>query len=198
MWRSKLSAILAMTPASEVLSAYAALASAHSIPPAMRAAAILGASRHWPMEIKDELADEMWQRCAMPPVREYLARYRPYFSWDGLRRWIRAGHSVGLHTRTHPDCGRLASSAVQAEIVAPAFALRSELGLESVPFSYPFGRRLAHDTEQRLVQEGTVSCALGISGFSRASTPPERLERACIEHVPRWDVFGRALLRSLR
>ncbi len=198
MWRSKLSALLALRSSRSVVAAYADLAADHGLPPVVRADAVLGASRNWPMELKDVLADELWERCAMPPVAGYLERYQPYFSWDGLRRWIDAGHSVGLHTATHPDCSRLDRSAVEAEIVAPAAVLRSELGLESVPFSYPFGCRFPSEVERRLVHERVVTCALGVAGFSALGTAPERLERACIEHFPRWDVFGRTFVGSLR
>jgi peptidoglycan/xylan/chitin deacetylase (PgdA/CDA1 family) len=196
MWRSKLSAVLALRSSSSVVGAYADLACDHGLPPVARADAVLRASRDWPMEVKDGLADELWERCAMPPVADYLERYRPYFSWDGLRRWTDAGHSVGLHTATHPDCSRLEPSAADAEVVAPAALLRAELGLESVPFSYPFGCRLPSEVERSLVREGVVTCALGVAGFSPAGTAPERLERACIEHVPLWDVFGRTLVGS--
>jgi peptidoglycan/xylan/chitin deacetylase (PgdA/CDA1 family) len=193
MWRNKLSAIVTTVPAAVVASGYGELAARRGL----AAGDVLSASWRWPMADKDALADELWARCGMPPLDQYLARYQPYFSWDGLRAWIAEGHAVGLHTRTHPLCERLAPDEVEAEIVAPAAQLRAELGLERVPLSYPFGSRLPAATERRLVETGVVSCALGVRGFSPQGTPPHRLDRATIEHDTRWHVFGRALVRSL-
>jgi peptidoglycan/xylan/chitin deacetylase (PgdA/CDA1 family) len=193
MWRNKLSAILATAPAPMVAAAYDDMAARRGL----ASGDVLGASRHWPMADKDVLADELWAHCGMPPLERYLDRYRPYFSWNGLRAWIARGHAVGLHTHTHPLCERLGPDEIEAEIVTPAARLRAELGLERVPLSYPFGSRLPADAERRLVDAGVVSCALGVRGFSPRGTPPHRLERATIEHDTRWHVFGRALVRSL-
>jgi peptidoglycan/xylan/chitin deacetylase (PgdA/CDA1 family) len=193
MWRNKLSAIVATTPRDAVERAHRALAAERRL----AGAELLAASWAWPAADKDALADALWERCGMPPLDRYLARHRPYFTWDGLRAWIAAGHSVGLHTRTHPLCERLSPAEVEAEIVAPAAWLREELGLERVPLSYPFGSRLPAAAERRVVETGVVSCALGVRGFSPRGTPPHRLERATIEHDTRWQVFGRTLVRSI-
>jgi peptidoglycan/xylan/chitin deacetylase (PgdA/CDA1 family) len=193
MWRNKLSAILARTPRPAVQRAHAALAAERGI----AGGDLLTASWNWPSADKDALADALWERCGMPPLGQYLAQHQPYFTWDGLRAWIDAGHSVGLHTRTHPLCDRLTDAEVEAEIVQPAALLRERLGLDRVPLSYPFGARLPAAAERRVVETGAVSCALGVRGFSPRGTRPHRLERATIEHDTRWQVFGRSLVRSL-
>jgi peptidoglycan/xylan/chitin deacetylase (PgdA/CDA1 family) len=193
MWRNKLSAILARTPAGVVERAYGTLAAERGL----AVGDLLAASWQWRAADKDALADALWERCGMPPLEQYLARYAPYFTWDGLREWIDAGHSVGLHTRTHPLCERLSPAEIETEIVEPAAELRERLGIEHVPLSYPFGSRLPVVAERRLVESGVVSCALGVRGFSPHGTPPHRLERATIEHDTRWQVFGRALVGSL-
>jgi peptidoglycan/xylan/chitin deacetylase (PgdA/CDA1 family) len=194
MWRNKLSATVAMSAPERVASAYAALAAERGLP----AGPVLEASRDWPMAAKDELADELWRRCDMPPLADFLTAERPYFSWDGLRSWIAAGHDVGLHTHTHPRCDRLDAAAVDREVREPAELLRRELSLDGVALSYPFGLRLEAATERRLVDEGVITCALGIRGFSPLGTPPHRLERATLEQQMRWEVFGRPLVRSFR
>jgi peptidoglycan/xylan/chitin deacetylase (PgdA/CDA1 family) len=192
MWRNKLSAMVSMS--SRAQDVYADLAAERNL----AGGPLLGASRSWPMADKDVIADQLWRRCDMPPLQDYLARERPYFTWDGLRSWIAAGHSVGLHTRTHPRCDRLVPADVDREIAAPAAQLRVELGLDAVPLSYPFGLRLAPDTEEALVRDGVVSSAFGIRGFAPRGTPSQRLERAPLEKRMRWEVFGRSLARSFR
>jgi peptidoglycan/xylan/chitin deacetylase (PgdA/CDA1 family) len=194
MWRNKLSATMALTAPERLAAAYAGLAAERGL----ATGPVLEASRDWPMADKDDLADELWRRCEMPPLDEYLAEERPYFTWDGLRSWIAAGHDVGLHTDTHPRCDRLDDAAIELEIRRPAQLLRRTLGLDGVALSYPFGLRLPAPVERGLVEDGVVSSALGIRGFSPLGTPPRALERATLEQHMRWEVFGRPLVRSLR
>ena len=83
---------------------------------------------------------------------------------------------------------------MRAEIVEPARRLSVELGVASLAFSYPFGRRCSAAHERMLVQAGVLQCALGIRGFSPHRTSPFRLERASIEGDMRFSVYGKALL----
>lgn len=194
MWRNKLSATVALTAPAHLDAAYAGLAAERGL----ATGPVLEASRSWPMADKDDLADELWRLTDMPPLDQYLATERPYFTWDGLRSWIASGHDVGLHTATHPRCDRLDAAAVEHEVRVPAEQLRRELELDDVALSYPFGLRLPAAVEAGLVEDGVVSCALGIRGFSPLGTPPRALERATLEQHMRWEVFGRPLVRSLR
>jgi peptidoglycan/xylan/chitin deacetylase (PgdA/CDA1 family) len=111
-----------------------------------------------------------------------------------LQAWRARGHGVGLHTATHPDCSRLDAEGVRAEIVEPARRLSAELGVDSVAFSYPFGRRCSPEVAPILEAVGLLDCALGIRGFSRRGTNPMALERASIEGDMRFSVYGKALL----
>ena len=198
MWRSKLSAILAQRPPVAVMGAYAWLAAERGLPAIEAPGELLAVSRAWPATVKDALADVLWERSGMEPLPGYLQRHRPYVDWDDLREWMRAGHAVGLHTRTHPFCDGLDDAEVESEVVGPAARLGRELGVERPPLSYPFGARLPPAAERAVVGGGAVSCALGIAGFSPRGTPAHRLDRASIERDPDWQVFGRPLVRSLR
>jgi len=128
------------------------------------------------------------------PPSDFLDEHRPYFTRETLARWVADGHAVGLHTHTHPDCARLDDDGVRAEIVEPAWRLSAELGVSSLAFSYPFGRRCSAAHERMLLQAGILQCALGIRGFSPRGTSPFRLERASIEGDMRFSVYGKALL----
>ena len=194
MWRNKLSAIVALSASGVAAREYAALAAERGL----EAGDLLEASRSWPAAEKDALADELWARCGLPPLDAYLASEAPYFTWDGLRAWLAAGHAVGLHTASHPRCDRLTDEQVEREVTEPVGRLREELGLDRVALSYPFGLRLPPATERRLVEDGTIAAAFGIRGFSPRATPRHRLERATLEqHMP-WEIFGRPLVRSFR
>ena len=194
MWRNKLSVIRALVDESVYVARYNELMRERGYPPVARGRMLQAASLAWPAGEKDELADALWASCDLPPVATVLAEYRPYFTWEGLERWLERGHDVGLHTATHPMCSRLDAAGIHAEIVEPAQLLRRRLGLESVPFSYPFGRRLPEAVERELYEQGVFSCAVGINGFAAVATPPYRLERACAEQGLGLSVFGRALL----
>ncbi len=158
------------------------------------------ATSKWPMKRKEEYSDELWRRCKMPPIGEYLEEVHPYFTWQGLESWIQGGNSVGLHTDTHPFCSRLDDQEIIEEIVDAAGGLKRRLSLSipALPFSYPFGDRLLATKEKALMDQGHLSCLLGISGLSLRGTPPYQLDRACVDIGIDDRVFGRPLIHALR
>jgi peptidoglycan/xylan/chitin deacetylase (PgdA/CDA1 family) len=197
MWRNKLSAIRTLRPG-QCVPAYNALAQRVGLPGIDDASQLLGAAWGWEMARKDELADELWAACDMPPLIEFLDEHRPYFSADGLVRWLADGHAVGLHTATHPDCSRLDAAGLRDEILEPARRLQSDLGITSLCLSYPFGRRCVPAHELSLAESGIFACALGIRGFSRRGINRLRLERASIEDDMHFSVYGKAFLHFPR
>jgi len=194
MWRNKLCTIRALSPQETYLHEYNEMVDARGLPPIAVPAAMMRESERWPQDLKDALCDELWQRCGLPELESFLAEHTPYLTWDGLRTLLERGHDVGLHTHTHPYCSRLGPEEVEAEVVAPAALLRARLGLDFLPFSYPFGVRLRAETERALCERGVFDAAFGIEGFSPRGTPNHRLERAPIERELLYPVFGKALL----
>jgi peptidoglycan/xylan/chitin deacetylase (PgdA/CDA1 family) len=158
----------------------------------------MGAAMAWDMARKDELADALWAGCDMPPLPEYLAEHRPYLTDETAARWLAEGHTIGLHTATHPDCARLDDAGIRAEILEPARELCTRLGCASVAFSYPFGRRCPAVHERLLRESGLIDCALGIRGLSPPGTDRLRLERASMEGDIAFSVYGKALLGAPR
>jgi peptidoglycan/xylan/chitin deacetylase (PgdA/CDA1 family) len=192
MWRNKLFAIQALVPGPISVTRYNALAERTGFPPIADKAGLAPASSAWPMSRKDEWADELWRACDMPPVREFLDEHQPYFSWEEAEALLAAGHGIGLHTLTHPYCSRLSDGEIEDEIVHPAADLRARFELSFMPFSYPFGDRMAETKERELLARGVFDCAFGNSGFARRGTAPHRLERVGIEGGGiAWPVFGR-------
>jgi peptidoglycan/xylan/chitin deacetylase (PgdA/CDA1 family) len=196
MWRNKLAAIRALREERLYVVQYNSLMTKVGLSSISRGDELLPASTGWNMKLKEELVDILWKACDMPVLDEFLDEHRPYFTWDGLKQWLAAGHDVGLHTATHPFCSRLGSEEVRAEIEEPASLLRSRLGLRFLPFSYPFGVRLSETAERQLYESRVFDCAFGIEGFVPRGTPDHRLERACIEGDFAFSVFGSVLLGS--
>jgi peptidoglycan/xylan/chitin deacetylase (PgdA/CDA1 family) len=196
MWRHKISAIEAMVPDSVYVAQHNVLASRAGYPSIKCGADFQRATRAWSMARKDELADELWRACDMPALAEFLDEYRPYLTWKEIDGWLGAGHSIGLHTLTHPFCSRLTDDEIETEITQPAAGLRSRFSLDFLPFAYPFGDRMHVAKERALLARGVFECAFGIRGFARAGTAQHLLERAGIEEWGGigWPVFGRSLI----
>jgi peptidoglycan/xylan/chitin deacetylase (PgdA/CDA1 family) len=198
MWRNKLSAIRSLRPPQTCVGAYNRVMDRVGLPRIGDVSELLGAAMAWDMARKDELADALWAACDMPPLSEYLDEHRPYLTDEHAARWLAEGHTIGLHTATHPDCSRLDAEGIRTEILDPSRALCARLGSASVSLSYPFGRRCPPVHEHLLRDSGVIDCALGIRGLSPPGTDRFRLERASIEADMRFSVYGKALLGAPR
>ena len=199
MWRNKLSVIRAAVDEEVYLTKYNELMTKLDYLQITRGDQLMAATENWDMSRKDEWADELWKRCGLPPLENYLDEHRPYFTWEGLSDWIACGHSVGFHTHTHPFCSRLRPEDMEREIFKPAIQLKERLGLAPLPFSYPFGDRFRPEREEEIFRMNLFSCAFGIGGFAKRKTPGYRLEREEIEATGAgWSVVGRPVVRFLR
>lgn len=151
----------------------------------------------WPIERREAYTRELWQACDMPPEEEILAAHRPYLSWDGLQTLLAHGHEIGLHSASHPFCERLGEDDIEAEIVRPAALLRERLGLDELPFAYPFGRRLPPELEALAQRRARLSCMLGVQGLSPRGTPAVALERVEGDAGLELGLFGRPNVKAL-
>jgi peptidoglycan/xylan/chitin deacetylase (PgdA/CDA1 family) len=195
MWRHKISAIASMVPEAIYVTKYNDLAARAGFSPIRAGADLQLACAGWSMARKDEWADELWRACDMQPVGGFLDEYRPYFTWKEVQTWLDAGHSVGLHTQTHPYCSRLNDDEIEEEVARPGQELRKRLCLDFLPFAYPFGDRLPAPKERALLQRGIFDSAFGIRGFSPRGTAHYRLERAGIAGLGLgWSVFAKPMI----
>jgi peptidoglycan/xylan/chitin deacetylase (PgdA/CDA1 family) len=119
--------------------------------------------------------------CELPPIHQYLAEKRPYFDWNGMQQWVKAGHSIGFHTHTHPFCSRLSPDQIETEVAQPATELKNRLGVDDVCFSYPFGDRFAPAMEHELFRRGLFKALFGTKGFVTRGTSNARFERLGLE-----------------
>lgn len=152
---------------------------------------------HWPMETKDEIVAEAFDESDMPPMSEFLDEHRPYADWSELADWISHGHSVGLHTRTHPFCSRLSADGIESEIIVPTGELKSRLEINRVAFAYPFGDRFpSPEIERDVCEKAGLSAMLGVAGLSRLGTQPWQIDRVDAERGLAIELFGRPMLRT--
>jgi peptidoglycan/xylan/chitin deacetylase (PgdA/CDA1 family) len=198
MWMHKLQAIAVTCGPDRLVLAYNRLmAETGAGPPIRSRRELTAATWCWPMNRKEEYVDALYRACAMPPTEAYLDHFRPYLTWAELRTWQARGHTVGLHTRSHPFCDRLAAAEIAAEIITPAAELRRELGVDFLPFAYPFGNRLAAASEVQLADEAGLACTLGVGGLSRRGTDPFRLDRVAGEDGLDPGLFGKPVLEAV-
>jgi peptidoglycan/xylan/chitin deacetylase (PgdA/CDA1 family) len=197
MWRHKLSAIRSLAPKATCIAEYNKLAVGKSLPPIQSTGQLMDAASRWEMTTKDSLAAELWENCSLQPLGEYLSAHKPYFSWDGLRRWLAAGHSVGFHTHSHPDCARLQAADLEGELIGPAMNLKNKLNLKELCLSYPFGSRLLRPLEDHIFSRNIFQAIFGIKGFRKKGVSNQRLERAGVEQDGvGWPVFAHSLLNG--
>lgn len=195
MWMHKVDLIRALRGPEHLVEAYNQLMAETAAGPAVAEPGEITASAWcWPMPQKEALIDRLYRACEMPPAADYLAEQRPYMTWQELRLWQARGHAVGLHTGSHPFCDRLPADAIESEIAEPAALLRSELGVDSVPFAYPFGNRFPPEIERRAAEAAGLACMLGVAGLSRRGSERIRLERAEAEKGLDPHLFGEPLL----
>jgi peptidoglycan/xylan/chitin deacetylase (PgdA/CDA1 family) len=198
MWMHKLQAIAVTRGADQLVLAYNRLMAETGAGPPIRARRELTAATWcWPMERKEEYVDALYHACAMPPVEAYLEQFRPYMTWAELRAWRARGHTIGLHTRSHPFSDRLGAAAIETEIITPAAELRRDLGVDFLPFAYPFGNRLHAACEAQVADAAGLACMLGVGGLSRRGTDPRRLDRVAGEDGLDYSLFGKPALESV-
>jgi peptidoglycan/xylan/chitin deacetylase (PgdA/CDA1 family) len=200
MWRHKLIEIKSRIPEKVLLEKYNKLAETYNFRKVYSNKQMLNESKMWPMKIKEEVANDLWNLCNMPPLNEYLDENKPYFSGKDLDAWINRGYSIGLHTHSHPFCSRLDVQQIEDEIIGPSNYLRKRFNLVDIPFAYPFGDRLPRDIELELYRRGVYSCALGVDSFSNenANNGSYFFERSSMEPSLNCYVFGKNLIHLLR
>ncbi len=117
-------------------------------------------------------------------VRERLLLTQPHstLSWEGARALLRAGHTVGGHTRSHTRLSELSVAEQEAEIKDDQARLTEVLDSEVATFAYPFGSHgdYTEDT-MRLTREVGYTHAFTTNGTFADVRNPHALSRLCIE-----------------
>ena len=76
------------------------------------------------------------RRRSLPqPKKDYAA-----MSWSDVEWLLKDGHSIGAHTRTHPNLKYVPDELlIKDEVITSADRIEDRLGLELSSFAYPFG-----------------------------------------------------------
>ncbi|GAB3317353.1 hypothetical protein GCM10027299_08610 [Larkinella ripae] len=164
MWRNKIRYVETQTDRHRQNRLIDQLAGSHGLRVPTVPMTLLDWSRSWPMALKDHLADQLWALAGLGTVSEFLDRRKPYLSWTQIGEMTRQGHAIGGHTRSHPDCSLLSWDELQAETVGAMDDLRQRANAPVHFLSYPFGRRIRSDWDQRLKAENPdLKRTLGIA-----------------------------------
>jgi peptidoglycan/xylan/chitin deacetylase (PgdA/CDA1 family) len=116
---------------------------------------------------------------------------RTALSWEGARKLIRLGHTLGGHTVSHPRLSGLPEHSQRQEVVEDKQKLEQEIQKPVTLFAYPFGNK----TDYTKTTEKIVKDAGYINAFTTEpsfAVPGEfEMPRMCIED----GLSERALIR---
>lgn len=117
-------------------------------------------------------------------VRERLLLLKPHriLSWEGARALLRAGHTVGGHTRFHTRLSELPVAQQEVEIKDDRARLTEMLGTNIATFAYPFGNHSDYtEATARLASEVGYTHAFTTEGAFTDMRTSYTLSRLCIE-----------------
>jgi peptidoglycan/xylan/chitin deacetylase (PgdA/CDA1 family) len=104
----------------------------------------------------------------------------PMLSWDQARSLRRAGHLIGSHTVTHPNCAYIKLFELQSEFCESKRRIEEELGVADVHFSYPSPILQPHYTPESIeqsAQAGFRSAVTSSPGVVHIGDNPFSLKR---------------------
>ena len=98
-----------------------------------------------------------------------LGRVVPTMSWDQIREMRDGGMDFGSHTVTHANLGRISREDMEEELTTSLDRLKQELGLEAMPFAYPFGKQqdVTEEARQFAMSIGYTCVCSAYGGINR-------------------------------
>lgn len=122
------------------------------------------ALRLLPPALEQERREELHRQLGVSTgdIERYAATHPrfQYLTWADVKKLVRAGFTIGSHTRTHPSLPHLKSrKAIRKEVEDGRQDITEKLGMEPLHFAYPYG----HVTQE-------VRDVVEKAGFLSAST----------------------------
>ena len=130
------------------------------------------------------------------PSQPAQVKRQPLLGWRQLHELVRAGISLGCHTRTHPDLRNLATSAMSQEITGAKRRIEEALGVPVEAFAYPYGA-YNHEVRALVASEFSLACATTL-GFVGSDSDPFALERLDMYYLRRPALFARLFSPPVR
>lgn len=101
-------------------------------------------------------------------------------NWEQVRALKKAGHTVGAHTLSHPNCAQVSEDEARTEIAGSKGRIENEIGAPIDHFSYPhpaLNPQWSRTTLDITREAGFKSAALTACGPVRAGDEPLALKR---------------------
>lgn len=130
---------------------------------------------------------------------EVLAKHNVHATFFMIGQWVRqrpdivrdvvkAGHTIGNHTFTHPMLSLQSEAVIRKELLACGAALQDAIGEHSKLFRPPFGAR--RPAVMRIVRElGLEPVMWNVTGYDWNAPPAEEIERKVQRQVRGGDVI---------
>lgn len=137
-------------------------------------------------------------------VRLRLQNIRRPLSWDGAKRIIRKGHSVGGHTENHIVLSELNKKQVTTEVSENKIRLEGELGLLLQDFAYPFGTPIHYNRSVASIARDCGYTHLYSASSSFVDFNEEDIGRTLLDEevglqmIERWIEGGYDIFRGLK
>ena len=181
MWRSQTQHLNRTVDPRTLKSAMKGVADVFGIRPPNDNESLASWTIGWEGATKDDQVQELWNRCDIEPMAQFLDRSKPYLTTDQLQDLVARGHTIGSHSATHPVCSGLPAEEFVVEVTRSCDELAELSGSPVRTFAYPFGERAQPDAEAALATAGRVDCLLGIRAKMDNRQDPMLWERDNLE-----------------
>jgi len=106
----------------------------------------------------------------------------PWMSWTQLSQLRDLGFTIGAHTQTHVDLGRVGAVEAEQQVRGARTELERQLGTPVDLFAYPFGgpRNMAEANREVIKRHGFRCCCSCYGGMTGPGTDPYYLRRVPI------------------
>jgi len=93
---------------------------------------IVSFSDTWPMNEKDNLANEAWKLAGLQPINEFLEEHQPYMTNTQVKELIDNGYQIGSHSTSHPDFSKLSDEEVKYEMNYSKQIIKESFGIDGI------------------------------------------------------------------
>lgn len=108
----------------------------------------------------------------------------PNLTWDEIRQMAGWGHTIGSHTVSHADLGKLSDDEARREMVDSRRELERQLDRPAYWFAFPYGGRenFRHEQFPLVLESGYRGCLSAMGGFVEMSMAGEVLPREAVPY----------------